>query len=57
MGWRRRLVAEEDESSYEGTGGSGGDWQRPYLRGPGVAGDTGWLRRLVLCGGGGTRKL
>jgi hypothetical protein len=34
------------------TGGSiGGGGQCAYLSGPGEAGDTGWLRRLVLCGG------
>jgi hypothetical protein len=68
-GWRRRLVAEEGEGSYEISGGgggtrvnrggggehSGGCGQRAYLRGPGEAGDTGWWRRrLVLCGGGGS---
>jgi hypothetical protein len=30
---------------------SGGTGQRAYLRGPGEAGNTGWWRRLVLCGG------
>jgi hypothetical protein len=32
---------------------SSGGRQRVYLRGLGEAGDTGWRRRLVLCGGGG----
>jgi hypothetical protein len=38
------------EHSGDGTG------QRAYLRGPGETGDTGWWRRLVMCGDGGSYR-
>jgi hypothetical protein len=63
-----RFVAEEGKGCGGGGAGragggvpgaraTGGGGQRAYLRGLGEAGDTGWQRRLALCGGGGSCRV
>jgi hypothetical protein len=45
------------KSSCGGVREHSGDGQRAYLRGSGEAGDTGWRRRLVLCGDAGSCRV